>query len=257
MLSLENILSYYPPQLHHFQQFIFKEYLQYLILKIIFSSKHASKLAFLWGTNLRIIHENMRFSEGLDFDNFWLTVDDFDELSRTIKIGLESQWFEAEIKNVYIWAYRCSVRIPNVLKSLGFSSLDTEKILIQIDAAPHDFLYKPERVILNKFWWFFSINTTPLDIIASQKIYAIFNRKRTKWRDFFDLIFILWKTLPNQDYLKQKLWFSDLKETKEALLKFWKSLDFVALAHDVESFLFEKDGINSVLLFSEYVRQKL
>jgi hypothetical protein len=48
MLNLQEILSFYPKEEQKkFQQFIFKEYLQYLILKIIFESKYASKLAFL------------------------------------------------------------------------------------------------------------------------------------------------------------------------------------------------------------------
>jgi hypothetical protein len=47
MLNLDEILNYYPKELHKFKQFIFKEYLQYIILKIIFESKYATKLAFL------------------------------------------------------------------------------------------------------------------------------------------------------------------------------------------------------------------
>jgi predicted nucleotidyltransferase component of viral defense system len=257
MLNLDEILNYYPKELHKFKQFIFKEYLQYIILKIIFESKYATKLAFLGWTNLRIVHNNMRFSEDLDFDNFWLTTDEFDDLSKIVKEKLEKNWFKVEIKNVYKWAYRFNVRIPKILQTLWFSNLEQEKILIQIDTAPHDFKYKVETKVLNKFWMVFSINTTPIDIIASQKIYAIFNRNRAKWRDFFDLVFLLSKTKPNIDYLKNKLWFTNLEQTKLELLNFCDKLNFDDLASDVEVFLFNNDWKNSLKYFKEIINDSL
>jgi predicted nucleotidyltransferase component of viral defense system len=253
MIKLEEILSYYPKELYKFKQFIFKEYLQYLILKIIFESKYANKLSFLWWTNLRIVHNNTRFSEDLDFDNFWLENNDFIELSNIIKKELEKNWFQIEIKTIFKWAYRCSVKIPKLLKDLWFSNYEDEKILIQIDTAPHNFVYKPEVSILNRFWLVFSINTTPLDIITSQKIYAIFNRNRPKWRDFFDLVFLLSKSKPNLDYIKDKLGFSTLEETKNELLKFCDKLDFEDLTNDVEIFLFEESWKNNLKFFKEII----
>jgi hypothetical protein len=47
MLNLQEILDFYPKDLWDFKQFIFKEYLQYLILKIVFESRYSVKLAFL------------------------------------------------------------------------------------------------------------------------------------------------------------------------------------------------------------------
>jgi predicted nucleotidyltransferase component of viral defense system len=214
-------------------------------------------LAFLWGTNLRIINNNKRFSEDLDFDNFWLTIEEFDDLSKIIKENLERQGFEVEIKNVYKWAYRCSIKLPKILKSLGWSNLDDEKILIQIDTVSHNFQYKPEQKVLNKFWLVFQINTTPIDIIASQKIYAIFERNRSKWRDFFDLVFLLSKTKPNLDYLKTKMWFNSFEETKTELLKFCEMLDFENLTKDVKPFLIDEDWENSVKFFKEIISESL
>ena len=67
MLELNEIKRFYPESLHSFDSFLLKEYLQYKILEIIFSGQFANKLCFIGGTNLRIIHENQRFSEDLDF----------------------------------------------------------------------------------------------------------------------------------------------------------------------------------------------
>jgi len=257
MLKMEEILSYYPDNLHTFRQFIFKEYLQYIILKLIFESKYGIKLYFLWWTCLRIIHNNQRFSEDLDFDNIGLSVKDFWALSEIVKYGLEKEGFEVEIKNVYKWAYRCNIKIPKILKDLWFSLLDNEKILIQLDTAPHNFEYKPEIKILNKFWLTFGINTTPIDIIASQKIYAIFNRNRPKWRDFFDLVFLLSKTKPNLEYLENKLGFKSMEETKTNIIKFCQSLDFKALTEDVEVFLFDEWWRNNVKFFETIINDSL
>lgn len=257
MLKLEEILSYYPKVLQKFDQFIFKEYLQYLILKVIFESKFSNKLSFLWWTNLRLVHENNRFSEDLDFDNFWLTIEEFRELSWIIKKELEKIWFEIEIRNIFKWAFRCNIRIPKILKELWFSNLEQEKILIQVDTAPHNFDYKTEAKVLNKFWLVFPINTTPLDIIASQKIYAIFNRKRAKWRDFYDLAFLLSKTTINLEYLKEKIWTNNLGEVKEKLLGFCDTLNFDYLIKDVEIFLFDESWKNNIKYFKEIIKSNL
>lgn len=68
MLSLKNIASYYPKQLQTFPRYMLREYLQCKILEIIFNSPLAPKLSFIGGTALRIVHENTRFPEDLDFE---------------------------------------------------------------------------------------------------------------------------------------------------------------------------------------------
>ena len=47
MIDLEYIKSFYSGREKIFEQFILKEYLQYTILDIIFSSKYAPHLSFL------------------------------------------------------------------------------------------------------------------------------------------------------------------------------------------------------------------
>lgn len=257
MLNIKQILEFYPQKLQKFDQFIFKEYLQYLILKVIFESKYSNKLSFLWWTCLRIVHNNNRFSEDLDFDNFWLKQKEFEELSIIIKEKLEKNWFEIEIKNVFKWAFRCNIKIPKILKELWYSNLEEEKILIQVDTASHNFEYQVESKILNKFWIVFPINATPLDIISAQKIYAIFNRKRMKWRVFFDLVFLLSKTKPNIEYLKLKLWFDSLEKTKKELLNLCEDIDFDYLIKDVEVFLFDESSKNNIKYFKQIIKEWL
>jgi len=254
MLSLQEIEKHYPKNIQKFKRSILREYLQYKILQIIFDSEYASKLVFLGGTALRIAYGNTRFSEDLDFDNFGLEKKEFDQVSQVVKNKLELEGYEVEIRNVYKGAYRCYVRIPKLLFDSGLSGYEEEKILIQLDTAPHGFTYKPEKIILNKFEVFTKISVTPLDIILSQKIFAIFNRKAMKGRDFFDTVFLLARTKPNYDYLRLKLQIKNWKELKTRLLSLEQEVDFNALAEDVESFLFNPADAKKVTLFVEYIK---
>jgi predicted nucleotidyltransferase component of viral defense system len=227
--------------------------LQYKILQIIFNSKYASKLSFLGGTALRIVHNNTRFSEDLDFDNFGLEEKEFSEISLLVKKQLELEGYDVEVRNVYKGAYRCYVRIPKLLFDSGLSGYEEEKILIQLDTAPHGFEYEPDRVILNKFDVFTEISVTPLDIILAQKIFAIFNRKALKGRDFFDTVFLFSKAQPNYDYLQLKLDVKNGQQLKMKLLTLDK-VNFKEMAKDVEPFLFNADDTKMITLFMPYIK---
>lgn len=73
MMPLTEIRKSYPEGLHGRGEFLLREYLQYKILELLFTSPFAEKFAFLGGTCLRIVHDNQRFSEDLDFDSFNLS----------------------------------------------------------------------------------------------------------------------------------------------------------------------------------------
>ena len=101
MLSIQEIEKAYPTSLKGFKRFILREYLQHKILQIIFESEYANKLCFLGGTCLRIVHNNSRFSEDLDFDNFRLSEKAFEAISKIIKKELKREGYEVDFKNVY------------------------------------------------------------------------------------------------------------------------------------------------------------
>lgn len=253
MLSLSNIEKYYPANEQPFKKNILREYLQYKILEIIFNSKIGQRLSFLGGTNLRIIYNNNRFSEDLDFDNFGISEEDFANLALEIKNGLELQGYEVEIKNVFKGAYRSYIRMPKVLFDNNMASMQEEKILIQLDTAPHDFKYVRDKKIINKFDVFTQIYTTPLDILLSQKFYAALNRPRAKGRDFFDIVFLLPQTKPNYEYLEKKLNIKNGRELKEKLISYTADFNFNELAKDVGPFLVNPDDAKKVKMFIPYI----
>ncbi len=125
MISIRQIEQAYPERLRGFKKNILREYLQYKILEIIFNSGLAHRLSFLGGTALRIVHENNRFSEDLDFDNFKLSENDFMRLTKEIQNGLQKEGYDVEIRAVMKSAFRCYVKLPQVLfdnaKTIGDS----------------------------------------------------------------------------------------------------------------------------------------
>jgi predicted nucleotidyltransferase component of viral defense system len=255
MISLHNIEQFYSENLRGFKRNILREYLQFKILEIIFNSRLAPKLSFIGGTALRIVHENTRFSEDVDFDNFNLDESDFIELTKEIVSGLQMEGYSVEIRNVLESAFRCYIRLPEILFDQNLSNVKSEKILIQVDTEPHGFPYTPDLVFLNKFDIFTQIAVTPPDILLAQKIFAILNRKRAKGRDFYDVIFLLQKSKPNYDYLKQKTGIADPQALKKVLLAHLKSLDLKHLARDVEPFLFQPSDSKKIVSFLEYIKQ--
>src|SRR3989344_6174307 len=97
MISIEEIKKFYPSDIHKYNRGLLREYLQYLILSLIFSHKIGRKLTFLGGTCLRIVYGSKRFSEDLDFDNKNLTEGEFTLLSQYIAKELEKLGLKVEI----------------------------------------------------------------------------------------------------------------------------------------------------------------
>ncbi len=253
MLPLDEIVSYYPENLRGFKRSILREYLQYKILEIIFETKMAKKLSFIGGTALRIIYENQRFSEDLDFDNFNLNEGDFETLAEKVKSKLESEGFNVELKLSLKKSFRAYLRFKEILYLNGLSSHKEEKLLIQIDTEPHGYNYTPEKKYINKFDIFTFINTTPPNILLSQKIFALLNRKRTMGRDIYDIVFLLKKTEPDYDYLAEKIGIKNHNEIWEKLYDFSQKLNLSSLSEDLRPFLIKDSEIKIVQNFRDFI----
>lgn len=254
MLSLKQIEKFYTDKEKLFKKNILREYLQYKILEIIFNNTLSNKLSFMGGTCLRIVYGTSRFSEDLDFDNFNLTLAEFEELSKIVKNELQLEGYVIEIKIVSKKAFRCYVRIPKLLFINDMSAFKDEKILIQIDTESQGFNYEPELQLINKFDIFTKIQITPKEILLSQKIWAILNRKVLKGRDLYDVTFLYSFTKPNFEYLKLKAGIANVKQLKEALNNRLKNQDLKKIAEDVQPFLINPNEIKRILEFKEFIK---
>ena len=256
MLSLQELKPYYPENLQQFDRFIIREYLQYKILEIVFDSPYANQLAFLGGTCLRIVHNNSRFSEDLDFDNFNLSSVEFNAITERVKLELEKIGYKVEMRNVKKGAYHCYIRFPELLYNEGLSNHQEEKILIQLDTESHHYNFNPEKPFLNRFDVFSQISATPGHLLLAQKFYAVLNRKRNKGRDFFDILFLLGQGLtPDYDYLEFKLGISSPAHLRNRILEKCESLDMKSMADDVRPFLFDASDDKKVIMFPKYIAQ--
>lgn len=255
MLEFQQIKEQYPENLQRFESSILREYLQYKILQAIFDSKHASKIAFLGGSALRIVYGNTRFSEDIDLDNFGMSWAAFEDVIDKVNRFLSLEGFEVEVKNVKKGAYHCNLRFPKLLYDEGLSPLTGEKILIQVDTIAQGYKYQPEVVLLNKFDVFAEIRVTPLDTLLSQKIYTAVSRKRPKGRDFYDITFLASRTKPDYGFLSKKLGVDSEEQMKKEITSRISNYDFNAIADDVAPFLMNQNEIKRVQKFPVFWEQ--
>lgn len=256
MLSLKDIESFFPENVKVFGRDILREYIQSKILEILFESKISNKLVFIGGTALRIVYNSGRFSLDLDFDNFDLNKNEFTQVSKTVQEKLEMEGFQVAIKTLTErHTFHYYIRIPEILFQNKLTTHKNEKILIKVDTEPQGFKYKPGRKLLNKFDILTEINVVPLDILLSMKIRAVFTRKRVQGRDFYDIAFLLNRTKPNYDFLKEKLKIDSPKSLKNKLIVKCNELDFDQLAKDIEPLLFNPSDKKKITLFPNLIRE--
>jgi predicted nucleotidyltransferase component of viral defense system len=248
-------MKQYPSYLHDFKEHILKEYLQYHILEWIFNGPFASKLCFIGGTALRLCYGHERFSEDLDFDNNGLSFEDFELMIAYANKNLLIKGFETEWRVVRKWAYHCHLKFPKLLYENNLAPMENSRILIQIDTVEQWFEFPYDHMLIQQFETRALYNVAPKELLLAHKIFACFERKRLKGRDFFDILFLLKKTQsPNYAYLKQKLGISHPQEVKEYLLAWCIWLDFEALHFDVAPFLFDPHN-QSVRMFRKIIEQ--
>jgi hypothetical protein len=259
MLSYEQMAQGFAPTIRDSKpRGVLREYLQYLILKAIYTSKYGKDLVFLGGTCLRIIYGSARFSEDLDFDNRGLSQDDWRDMSEWIVSYLRWEWLEAESQEVFKWAFHCYVRIPHILQGYWLSPHESEKILIQIDTVAQWYDYSAELVDIDAFGISTKLLSTPREILLSQKIYAAYGRKRTKGRDFYDIRYLQnWWVSPDYGYLSAKMGIHDAPELLQYMYEHNKTIDFASLTRDVEPFLFRNEDLSLVRDFPLYIAQQI
>lgn len=259
MLNLEQLLEVFPAWLRIHKKHILREYLQHLLLKAIFSSPVASKLVFIGWTALRLLYNNQRFSEDLDFDNKDLSHDEFDELIHHCVQQLTYRGIEAERTATHKQAMHGYIRVPHVLTQYGLAPetrLEVqEKLMIRIDTYDQGYLFTPDRSILQWFGIQSVLSVAPLSLLMAQKILTIGQRKAAKWRDYFDLVFLMSKkVVPDYRFLEEKISITNAEAVKQWLRDAYQVNDTTLLHNDVKNFLFNPFD-DSVKNFEVYVEQ--
>jgi len=257
MIDIKQIRQAYSGNLHQFDRSLFREYLQYQILTILFSHALSRKLSFLGDSCLRIVYNLPRFSEDLDFDNDKLTEDEFKTLSIFLQKELEKIGYEVEIKIISHQAFHCYIKFPKLLFANKLSSQKYEKILIKIDSFDQEVEYKTDLFILDKFEFFTQIKVTPKSVILSQKLWTITQRNRLKGRDFFDIMFLLQTTKPDLAFLQAKFGKKSLEEIVRQIISLLNDVDWKLLVNDVKPFLLNPKQTKKIEYFLQFLEQEL
>ncbi len=259
MLNFEQIKNYFPPQIREnpaHNKYILKEYIQLMILNFLSSSKYVKKIAFIGGTNLRLLKGIDRFSEDLDFDCKDFSIEEFVEMSQSVLTFLKRSGIKAETREKQsdkLTAFRSRFYFPELLFELGLSAYKEERFLIKIESQNQKFEYTPQMATISGCGFFMSFPVPPDDILCAMKISALLSR--AKGRDFYDVMFLLSQTNPNYDYLAQKQGLHNLMELKIKLEETINKVDLHNKSKDFEHLLFNKENKNRILHFKEFVEK--
>jgi len=262
MISFDEIKSFYGESLRgnpSYYEFILKEYFHYKMLDTIFSGNFASKLSFIGGTSLRILHNVQRFSEDLDFDCFNFSRDEFVRLTDQVIIRLKREGVDVEAddreKDQNLAAFRRNIIFPGLMFDLGLTGHREKKLLIKIECEPHHYAYNPERPIIQKFNVFTQIFAPSPEILLSMKTGAVL--ERGKGRDYYDFIYLSGIAEPDFTYLEVKFGITDHRQLYERILEVCKSTDFQIKSRDFEKLVFDPAETKKVLLFKDYIQQRI
>jgi predicted nucleotidyltransferase component of viral defense system len=234
---------------------ITREFLQLLILKILFDRGYFKNLAFVGGTALRFLYRLRRFSEDLDFSLFNKKSYRFDNILKTINYDLAKSGFALDLKEqVKPPVQSAMFRFKDILFNLGLSNYKAEKIAIkfEVDANPPKG-WKTETSLITRHF-VFTVTHFDLASLYALKLHACFFRKYTKGRDFYDL---LWYLGRNQK-LNFKLLNNAIEQTehrksnideanfKEFLQKRLTLIDFTKAKRDVARFIEDKNELKLI-----------
>ncbi len=257
MLSIQAIKAKYTDEIFRKNpKAVLVEYLQHEFLDSIFKQVNSELLSFIGGTAIRIVYNSLRFSEDLDFDNLGLSYKKFINLIENAIRDMKNKGFEIDSRFIKKGAYHCYVKFSNLLFENNISGHKSEKILIRIDTVYKNISFQQEIFTLNSFGIYRKIKVNSPDIVLSQKLVTILQRKREKGRDFYDVSYLLGITKPNYDFIERILKISS-KEFKTKLIKKISQLNMIQLSNDVLPFLINPDDKERVVSFKEYIEQEL
>lgn len=256
MIQLNLIENFFPERIKNsplHKKYMIKEYLQLLILDFLSTSTYVRKLAFIGGTNLRLVKGIDRFSEDLDFDCKDFSIDEFKSMSESIIQFLKRNGLdvvETFPKGDKLKAYRSNIYFPELLFGLGLSGHKEERFLIKIESQNQHFRYKTRLANIKGCGFFFPFPAPPDEVLCSMKISAMLSRQ--KGRDFYDVIFLLSQTTPDYDFLTEKCGIGNIKELKASVTEMIKTINLNDKKRDFEHLIFDSRNSEKVLRVGDF-----
>lgn len=257
MIDMNLVRGYFPPQIREnalFDKHMLKEYIQLMILDYLSSSPHIRRLAFIGGTNLRLVKGIDRFSEDLDFDCRGLSREEFLGMTDDVVTFLRRNGLNAEAKdreNPKLTAYRRNIHFPQLLFNLELTGHKDERFLVKVEAQDQGVEYKPVLVNVKGCGFFFAMPVPPDGVLCAMKLSALL--ARGKGRDFYDAMFLLAQAQPDYRYLKARCGIGSSEELKNAVCAMLQTVDLNVKKRDFEHLLFNRRNSDKILHFGEFI----
>ena len=257
MIDLQQIKNHYPVELREnnaFRKYMLKEYIQLLILDFLSTSAYIRKITFIGGTNLRLVKGIDRFSEDLDFDCKNFSEVEFLEMTDNMLVFLQRSGFRVETRdtqNEKLKAFRRNIHFPELLFDMNLSAYREERFLIKIESQNQQFDYKHIMTNIKRMGFFFPFPVPPDSVLCAMKISALISRQ--KGRDFYDAMFLLGQTPPDEEYLSKKCSLKNFAEMKEKLRQIAETSNLKLKSKDFEHLLFDKEKSQKIILFKDFV----
>ena len=235
-----------------------KEYIQYLVLSMIYNSREYQKLVFKGGSCLRICYDLPRLSEDLDFDYS----------QKQFKVNVLNslrEFLEKEIKNKHFSSLELKVqsdirlylKFPILHRLEIASRSESDKLYVKIETGGElepfaSFTLTP----VSKFGFNFIAYHYDLPSLMSGKINAILNRLwfkgkqqeiDIKGRDYYDIYWYFKnKIVPNWKMLRKSTGIKTEKEFKAVLKeKINKVITRQKLNYDLRNFISDQEFVDN------------
>lgn len=233
-----------------------KEYIQYLVLNLIYNHKDFKKLIFKGGSCLRVCYTLPRLSEDLDFD--------CDPKVFNVLLPNLENFLSKEIKTKYFSSLETKIQAKKriylkfpLLYKLGMAQKpESDKLYVKIETEDKILPNAGfELTPTSKFGFNFIAYHYDLPTLMATKIHALlyrlwFKGKKQevdiKGRDFFDLYWFYENNIrPNWKLLKKITKIRNEKELKTTLFeRIKKSVTTQKLEYDLLNFLPEKEFVS-------------
>lgn len=259
MIDLDYIRSFFPPAIANnsrFDRYLLKEYIQLMALGHIATTPYIGKIAFIGGTNLRLIQGIDRFSEDLDFDCKEMSETEFIAMTDSVIRYLQMSNIRVEPRdtpNPKLTAFRRNLHFPQMLFDLGLTGHREERFLIKVEAQDQGVAYAPQLANVNRMGFFFNLQVPPIDVLCAMKLSTVLTRH--KGRDFYDSLFLLSKTQPNYTFLKAKNSIDSLQALKSAVATMQPNVNMEMKKRDFQHLLFHEENAERITQFYDYISQ--
>lgn len=257
MIDLNYISGFYANAISEntsFAKHMVKEYIQLMVLDYLSTTPYIKKLAFIGGTNLRLVKGIDRWSEDLDFDCKVMSDEEFKEMTDSIITYLQRNGLNAIAKdkdNSRLTAFRRSIHFPELLFELKLTGHREERFLLKIEAQDQGVDYTPVVANVNGCGFFFQLPIPPDGVLLAMKLSALLTR--AKGRDFYDVMFLMSQTEPDYNFLSKRIGVSNLLELKAAINAVISKIDLNIKKKDFEHLLFRSENCDKILRFPEFI----